>query len=485
MRRLPDAVAAHCFSFLGSRSHSRCARTCVWFRKLALLPNGFPEVVRVRSTRHLWERVTPALAQMRPRAMLQIALSYHDRTKRAGGSTRRATSTASSHSSETKGGGDATALGRIGQLLCGQSRVRHLRLTGEHPTYDLANDQPIDLREEVLRADYAIDDDGDLEPTAPTVSAVMDVGVKNDLGGIGGGGGGENALEDLSACERLDLRFLPVSWRSCVFLVRRLPRLRHLECAWFEEDDVEELVACAPNLTALRIVDNSESTVLGFVPQLLASLPALRSLELPYAFVALSAFAIAAERLETLQVRVLIHVRRSDQPAFILGKLRRLSASMYCREAHHILARMPNLAAGRLTLTSDHIAGGFVTRLHADLNLSEDDGDGGDGAASGRICWSYGPDYAGEVLDADLRDRYAASILGCLAPMLAEMRWCSDHRVDATVPTTIRDAIVEHASAVAAVKLEQQLWEEKPDVAIVGGESFMRVDFPLAPTVAT
>jgi hypothetical protein len=69
--------------------------------------------------------------------------------------------------------------------------------------------------------------------------------------------------------------------------------------------------------------------------------------------------------------------------------------------------------------------------------------------------------------------------------MLAEMRWCSDHRVDATVPTTIRDAIVEHASAVAAVKLEQQLWEEKPDVAIVGGESFMRVDFPLAPTVAT
>jgi hypothetical protein len=93
---LPEAVAARCFAFGDSSDHGRCAQVSAWFRRLALLPVGFPEAVRV-DTRHV-AAASPAMSQMRPARLLDVRIAIAPRP------------------------------GVVRRVLAGQTRVRHIRV---------------------------------------------------------------------------------------------------------------------------------------------------------------------------------------------------------------------------------------------------------------------------------------------------------------------------------------------------------------------
>jgi hypothetical protein len=236
-------------------------------------------------------------------------------------------------------------------------------------------------------------------------------GNENVSGGHGGGGGGGNrdggdektksiaAPDPLSECTRLDLQFSVTSWHDWFpALLRRLPSLARLELQRFPERLLHVLRDGAPSLTALHIADNqhvvfgADPLVMGddrnFAFDVLTSLPALRALALPYATVPYRDLFVAADRLESLEVRLLtggIH-RLRHTPEFErtmratrMTKLTRLVTDVVRGRATAVLRRMPVLRRGRIGFRNKAYASSAnapeVPRLVAELNVDDRDYD--------------------------------------------------------------------------------------------------------------
>ena len=422
MQRLPDAVAARCLSFLASRSHSRCARTCVWFRRLARMPIGFPELVRVRNTRRLWAEATPALAQMRPSTALHVTIS------------RYAAADAPAIEGEERAG---TAInGRLARLLRGQSRVRHLRLAHGSPTT------------------FRLDMRAELDDSSPVVGASVTAEMATTTATTAITPLGDDAKPrdrgawELTACERLDLRFYPENGGSYDILTR-VPNLRRLECTWFDELNVKLLGASVPHLTALRIDRNSGSIAVGFVQKLLDALPTLRSLVLPYARLGSLQLTNVSRRLEALEVDII------GSSEFVLPSLRHLNATMHVNAAPYVLAQLSTVRAGRIGFV--HLDG---TSACLQVSFGCDDGYDSNGQRSsptgdGSARWTHVDSHP----HSQTRVQKFASSLHAILTALAKLD-VVDHEVDASVPEVIRTAIHEfshHRRASASVASPRSL----------------------------
>ena len=365
--RLPDAVATRCFSFLESAGHSACARVCVWFRRLALLPVGFPESVRILAPQHA-ATASPALAQMRPRRLIEIRVA------------------------------NFTEPGVVGRLLDSQTRVRHIVLA-DGTTRDSRGHSGCGYRVDMNRA-YE--------------SAVLD---RDD---------------PLPACARLDVQVRPSTWDVWfAALAARLPNLVRLELCEFSEQQWKLLCDGVPQLTTLRISEgrDSDSDVfdLNFARHLLANLVHLRALALPYATVRHCDLFLAADRLESLEVRSinLVALATLDtappaprspslspsptptpppvggssgrKTAPVMSRLTRLVTTLGYHTAANALASMPHVCRGALTFPTVFEFGsdGCLT-AHLDHTRRDQDDDG-DGADDDDERWSE----SGGAIEAD------------------------------------------------------------------------------------
>ena len=425
---LPDAVAAHCFSFLDSVGHSACAQVCQWFRRLALLPGGFPDVVRV-DMRHVGA-ASPALLQMQPRRLLETHIA------------------------------EAPDRGGLRRLLKSQTRVRRLRITSDAP--------PLGNPRDPLWRSCCSD-------TYP-----YDTNDESD--------------QVLAACTCFQVHARSLMWSEWFgSLLARMPDLVRLELRQFPEYDIDLVLVGAPHLVALRIDDNERTRHnharpaaaddRNFVAHVLINLAALRHLALPYATVPRRELLCAADRLESLQVRV-ISDPSDPIPAGSLTvrpvhmtKLRRVVADVAEQDAARIFAHMSAVCSGRVGFRSrdhddvdrnGHEVGGRLVALisecvggdgngngNGDGNGGGAESDGGDadrkvnGSESGG---SYGGDGGGGV-------HVAWQIQGCASfglaiyagRALSELgsRWRSqslDGRMDSAVRTTLGNALTRARS---------------------------------------
>jgi hypothetical protein len=387
-----------------------------------LVPSGFPEVVVVRNTRRLWATATPALAKMRPRAALKITLSGYE---------------------SVRGDGAGVARGRLARLLRDQSRVRQLTLAGE----SYAHNGRINLANELF------------SPTCPPrhpLARCNPLTLGNLLTDDGADGNGKLGIGDsppdatpsllLVACEELDMRAVPLTWNDTGvdLLLQLVPNLTRFDCAQFSGERSWLLVRRLPHLVTLRIQGDDERATrafeYGIADRLLRGLPALRSLALPYAIVSCSELVPAADRLETLEVRVLI----DDIAGLVMTRLRHLRAHIHCHQTRHLLGAFPAVGSGRLTLmmwptgmtaaNSSHSP--LVARISATL-----DGVGG-------VAWSYEP----PATHADNVRHQLERIGDHVGGVLSEWRSATvDHRFADSVPARLRDDIVALAAKLGAI----------------------------------
>jgi hypothetical protein len=372
--QLPDAVAAQCFSFLDSTSHCACARVCARFRRLALLPAGFPDALRILSPQYA-SQASPALALMRPRRLLEIAVAEY------------------------------TEPGLVGRLLAAQTRVRHLVLAeGRNGDRD--------------------GDDGDVQRVW--------------LDRACGTSGVENGRDDqLSACQHLEVRVLPRDSGALLSnLLLRLPSLTRLELREFPEPKWRLLCDGAPHLVSLRIAESRRrgpADILGlndlnFPLRLLTGLTRLRALALPYAAVRLRNLEVASHRLESLEMRT-IHVyaspsdpveifirgseRRAKRPAMMLHRLTHLAASVGYYTAASILEATPHVRNGTLIFeTNDSVERNrlLVAQLGS-AACDTSDANGGDGGDGGGGKKTGGDSVIDAGIDAGTdRERCRANI---------------------------------------------------------------------------
>jgi hypothetical protein len=342
--RLPEAVAAHCLSFLDSADHSVCARLCQWFRGVALLSAGFPETVRILSPQHT-ATASAALVRMRPRRLLEICVD---------------------------GTGSPTTTGAVGRLLAKQPHVRHLVLATKRSASSLDHQVSIEMNRAYGAAPDAVN---------------------------GGSGDGEN-VEKLAACERLDVRASVVGWYGWFpALLSRLPCLTRFECYEFPARLGYLLCDGAPQLTALRIerqdfvqrqmADKGWTGTNGrFVHELLSSLGRMRSLALPYATVYLTDLSVAADRLESLEACNLLpsDATYPEAPStFVMSRLKRLTTSMPERSAAELLGCMPHVCSGQLSfdIISDDDWTSFLTASLASKRYENDTTSGATGGGGG------------------------------------------------------------------------------------------------------
>ena len=374
--RMPDQVAASCFSFLSTRRHSACAQVCTRFRRLAILAVGFPDAVHIRNTRlQSLAQASPALARMRPRKLLHIAMSPYDV---AAGECPPAT------------------FGRLGRLLRGQSQCRRLRLTR---AACLGAGSPTALAEELR-----------LESASATTSVGADCADPSDddsddddSDGFGnaeaeeekGEGGAPQDPRILTACRELDLEVAPRPGDVDLDqLLRLVPNLTRLACRWFHQPEFRVLTHRLPRLEQLRIdksvdPDYGGNTVYGFAGTLLACFPALKRLVLPQETVFHDELNVAADRLERLEVdAIFVHAAAAaaggDRRYPKMARLAHLVARVSRKETGVIVERTPALRSGRLEIASRAVHG-LHSRMVAQL------------AGGGRVDWSYVPAQRGKL----------------------------------------------------------------------------------------
>jgi hypothetical protein len=376
--RVPDAVMASTLAFLSVRRHSACARVCTRFRRLALLDVGFPDVVRIRNTRpRSLADASPALARMRPRKMLHITLS----------------ATATVAAAVAAADSPPVTLGRLTRLLCGQSRCRHLRIT---------DDVGVAIGRVHLADELLLDGGDDKNDTNDT-----------DDGDANNDAKAPATIEKLTACQRLDVRVSPRRDDDLGLerLLQCAPNLTHLEIRWFRQLAYADLARRLPRLEVLRI-DETDGVVRGFAAALLAKLPALRSLALPSENIRHDELDVAADRLESLEVRFLsgsnamvaaaspvgrflpegcfargaassrgllrsLAGSLADRP--VMSRLTHLVACVERENACTILKRMPAVLSGRFEVASRAFHGphsfyGVQARLVARLESGDENG---------------------------------------------------------------------------------------------------------------
>jgi hypothetical protein len=317
-------------------------------------------------------------------------------------------------------GGIWATLGRIDRVLHGQSRVRHVRVADESGA---STRPPVSVYARINEIAAA---------NAERKSARCHTGEQKRevVSTVDQVQGDAQWLGQLTACERLDLRFGPLAWRPYDILLR-VPNLVRLELSYFDEANGVTLGRCVPRLAELRIERTAGPQVDEFVPTLLTLLSALRSLELPYATLVPGKLAAGADRLETLEVDRLADGYRPFSPPWTLAmpRLRCLTAHIYQSTTHRVLAHMPALRSGHITLTSVMDIFFGMARLHVHL----------DGRGDAR--WTY---EAAPAADPATQERQAVSILedaNRLDATLCELRGVERHDVDPSVPDAIRDAI--------------------------------------------
>jgi hypothetical protein len=437
---VPDAVLASCLSFLSSRRHSACARVSARFRRLAMMPVGFPETVRVRNTRRLWRDATPALERMRPTRLLHIVMSPDDAEDGAGDDDDGKSDCLPATLGPAK-----QPFGRLDRLLRGQSRLRHLRLSAA-PRVDGVLESRVHLLEElqpmpsVATSSNNGDDDKSDDDRRASEAAL---GAKQPNGRSSPADGDPRVL---AACQRLDL-WLTLRWDGPGVdeLLRRVPNVTQLDCVAFYQPHYTLLAARLPRLESLRIAAADGKRIPGFAGKLLETLPALRMLSLPDAITFYDELEIAADRLETLEVkRLMFDENRRDKKAPMTPRLKLLIAHIDCQWARYILARAPALRAGRLTLLS--LGTGAVASCAHLVAIR-------DSAAASHIHWTY---FASQASHRSARDLQHKVLFTSLGGVVAKLRGVVSHRVDASVPPDMRKAIaaadlrVKNATKTAA-----------------------------------
>jgi hypothetical protein len=358
---LPEAVAAHCLSFLASVDHARCAQACTQFRLLALVTGGFPDEVCVDS-RHI-AAASPALARMRPRRLLEIRVASLPRSP-----------------------------GYVRRLLANQARVGRIRVVAAVTPYSFN-------AQHAFSATKGDGDDG------------------QEKGDRGNNNKNNNNVSVLEACRRFDFCVRVDSWRDWFpALLRRMPNLAHLDLFRFPERLVEVLCVNAPHLAVLRIEGHDQSpsseTALradgivtaddaSFAWRLLVGLPRLRSLALPYATVLWRDLLAAADRLESLHVHLLsdaCHMMRHTcererlMDGIRMTHLTHLVTDIGRVDAVAILERLPAFCNGRIGFRSDNYAVAAPawvdarSRLVAEISFAAVDG--ADGELGLHARWS-------------------------------------------------------------------------------------------------
>ena len=351
---LPDAVVLCCMALLDSREHARCAKTCARFRRLAQVPAGFPDAVRVFRPEHL-DAASTAFRRMRPRGLLAV------------------------HCAEGDAATAVRSFEAAVQLTRGQTRVRHIALVAASPPMTRTTSTDAAAR----------------TAAAADTAAAMAINV-------------DGAVTDLlPECARLDIRLQMWRWRWSRQFIARLPALAHLSLEHMPNRQWDSVCRDAPNLATLRI--RQQLTLFGggytqpvstrLVGRLLLGLKKLRSLSVPYARVPLRDLLVAADRLETLDV-FSIECQDLDVGAFsggVMTKLTRLESSMACAEAVAILRRMPAVNRGRLAFQ--------LTRHN------------GCGKALAAIIWPIAAQKEAEVVAGGIADSQgAASLAETAAP---------------------------------------------------------------------
>ena len=384
--RLPDAVAALCFALGDSTAHARCAQVCVRFRRIALLPAGFPDSLRILAPRH-WASASPAVAQMRPRRLLEVRVSA---------------------AAASQGG----EFGLVGRVLSGQMRVRHLviALAAERgelvtPTDDGGSGSSgssgsgsggADRRPPVFVAAVTATDNRavDMNYAVNAYASLSDNGI--------------DRVGHLPECRRLDVRVCVAFWRPWFpQLTERLPRLECLELLEFPEEFPRLLCDSVPQLTALRIERNAQDNVhqrpssaaalraadSNFGHTLLSRLVRLRSLALPYSSMPYRDLLVAADRLESLEVRELsasVVARRHantygahGQKPPHMTRLTHLRTAMVDRDAQEILERVPHVRRGQIEFKAHYYWRLSDARIVAQFDVARRSDDACDDTGSG------------------------------------------------------------------------------------------------------